>query len=139
MAEDRGASGERDLGRLLAHLDPDLYDIDYVFTTAAEAAYGDLGDLSWFAAIQEPEGLTLILHRDDADAAGLPYETVFRRITLGVHSSLEAVGLTAAVASRLEEEGISANMVAGYYHDHVFVPAADAERALAALRALGAG
>ncbi len=58
------------------------------------------------------------------------------RITLNVHSALEAVGLTAAVATALTREGISANVVAAYYHDHIFVPEVDAERALEALRAL---
>jgi hypothetical protein len=54
-------------------------------------------------------------------------------ITLNVHSSLEAIGLTAAVAGRLALHGISANVVAAYYHDHIFVPTADAERAVVVL------
>jgi len=57
-------------------------------------------------------------------------------ITLDIHSSLEAVGLTAAFATALGNEGISANVVAAYYHDHIFVPAVDAGRAVAALQAL---
>jgi len=59
-----------------------------------------------------------------------------RQITLTVHSSLEAVGLTAAFATELTRHGISANVVAGYYHDHIFVGAGDAERAVAALQGL---
>ena len=59
-----------------------------------------------------------------------------KRIILEVHSSLEAVGLTASVASALAEAGISANVVAAYYHDHIFVPKASADRALAVLQAL---
>jgi hypothetical protein len=59
-----------------------------------------------------------------------------RMITLTVHSSLAAVGLTAAFSARLAREGIGANVVAAFHHDHIFVPAADAERALAALKAL---
>jgi hypothetical protein len=61
-----------------------------------------------------------------------------RQITLKVHSSLEAVGLTAAFSRALTEAGISANVVAAYYHDHIFVPATDAERAIEALRQLSA-
>ena len=53
-----------------------------------------------------------------------------------VHSSLAAVGLTAAVAAALADHGISANVVAAFYHDHIFVPAERAEEALAALRAI---
>jgi hypothetical protein len=60
-------------------------------------------------------------------------------ISLDVHSSLEAVGLTAAFATALGNEGISANVIAAYYHDHIFVPTADAERAVAALKALSGG
>ena len=54
--------------------------------------------------------------------------------SLMIHSSLDAVGLTAAVASRLADHGISANVVAGYYHDHIFVPVEAAEQALGALK-----
>ena len=57
-------------------------------------------------------------------------------ITLDVHSSLEAVGLTAAVSAALAEENISCNVVAAYYHDHLFVPVADAERAMETLMRL---
>jgi hypothetical protein len=56
-----------------------------------------------------------------------------------MHSSLEAVGLTAAVATALAARGIAANVIAGARHDHVFVPAARADDALAALRDLAAG
>jgi hypothetical protein len=82
--------------------------------------------------------LTLIVPLEAARQAGLPTEPAMRMITLDVHSSLEAVGLTAAFATALGSKGISANVVAAYYHDHIFVPAADAERAVAVLRALSA-
>ena len=88
------------------------------------------------AAIVETEGLTLVLPRTRADAAGLGYDSVFRRITLEVHSSLDAVGLTAAFSAALTEQGISANVVAGYFHDHLFVQADAAGHAIAALEAL---
>lgn len=80
--------------------------------------------------------MTLIVPQHEADAADLSYEGVYRAITLTVHSSLSAVGLTAAVASTLADHGISANVVAAYYHDHVFVPADGAEAAVSALKAL---
>jgi hypothetical protein len=71
--------------------------------------------------------------------AGLAYEGAYRQVTLTVHSSLAAVGLTAAVSRALADAGIACNMVAGYYHDHAFVPEADAGAALAALARLSAG
>jgi uncharacterized protein len=128
-------AGETDLGRLLASLTPALEAGDFVFTTTTGEPPAGLAPLATF---REPEGITLILDRASARAAGLAFEGVYRQITLQVHSSLEAVGLTAAVATRLAAEGISANVVAAYHHDHIFVPERDAERALAALVALSA-
>ena len=60
-------------------------------------------------------------------------------ITLRIHSSLAAVGLTAAVSGALAAEGISANMIAGFHHDHILLPAADADRALDILKGLSRG
>jgi len=78
----------------------------------------------------------LILPRERADAAGLPYTAVFRKVTLSVHSSLEAVGFLAAITRHLADHGLSVNAVSAYYHDHLFVPAARAEEAVALLQAL---
>ena len=74
-----------------------------------------------------------MIPRDRADKEGISYQSIFKRITLNIYSSLEAVGLTAAVSTLLAEPGISANMIAAYYHDHIFVSAADAERTVALL------
>lgn len=88
------------------------------------------------ATFIESEGLTLVLTKDKADESGLNYEGIFRQITLAVHSSLQAVGLTAAVSTKLTAKGISANVIAAYYYDHVFVPSDKAEAALRALKEL---
>ena len=82
------------------------------------------------ASFREEEGLSLILADDVARAEGIASDLPMKRITLSVHSALDGVGLTAAVATVLAENGIACNMVAGYHHDHAFVPAADAERAV---------
>jgi hypothetical protein len=129
-------SGERDLETLLSTLSPRLAREEYVFCTFADACYGDHADLEPLAAVGEAEGLTLIVPRSAADARGLAYEAVFRRITLKVHSSLDAIGLTAAFSAELTRHGISANVIAGYYHDHILVQAELAARALAALQEL---
>jgi hypothetical protein len=86
------------------------------------------------ATFREAEGLTLVLDKTDADLAGLSYDSLFSMITLTVHSSLDAVGLTAAVATKLAKYEISANVIAAYYHDHIFVQQDKAEQALAALQ-----
>ncbi|AMJ64867.1 ACT domain-containing protein [Hymenobacter sp. PAMC 26628] len=129
------APGETDLARLLATMQPALHPGDYVFCVAGAGAPVPAGALGWF---REAEGVTLILPRADADAYGFAYEYVAAWLTLTVHSSLAAVGLTAAVAEALTRENISCNVVATYYHDHLFVARADADRALGALRALSA-
>ena len=129
----RRMSGERDLARLLARLAPRLDPTPWVFVALALPLPGGLDPLMIF---REDEGTTCILPAADARRLGLPDEPVFRRITLSVHSSLEAIGLTAAVASALTAGGISANVVAAFHHDHLFVPADRAEDAMACLQAL---
>ena len=57
-------------------------------------------------------------------------------ITLRVHSDRHAVGLTAAFATALGQAGISCNVVAAAYHDHLFVAADAADRAVAVLQEL---
>ena len=129
-------TAETDLGRLLATLSPELTPQEYVFVTFADAHYGDHGVLQPLASMQEDEGLSLIVPRTKADAHQVTYQDVFRCITLKVHSSLAAVGLTAAFARVLTAQGISANVVAGFHHDHIFVPPNQADEAMQALLAL---
>ena len=123
-------SGETNLKKLLESLSPNLLEGKYVFCTLPDGAYGDLADAAPIASFTEPEGLTLVLLKEAAERHNLLYQSVFRCITLRVHSSLEAVGLTAAVSGKLSENGISANIIAAYFHDHVFVPSHSAEKAL---------
>jgi hypothetical protein len=129
-------SGECDLRTLLRSLSPVLREEKVVFCSFAGARYGDHADLEPIAAIQEAEGLTLVIPQAKADAHRLTYDSVFCGITLQVHSSLDAVGLTAAIAHQLTAFNISANVIAGYFHDHIFVPCDQAETAIAALHTL---
>lgn len=122
-------SGERDLAKLLASLEPRLRPGRYVFVSVDRVP----GGADPVVTVAEDEGVTLVLDQDRADQLALAYDFVAAWITLQVHSALDAVGLTAAVAGRLAEAGISCNMVAGYYHDHLFIPHGDGERALALL------
>ena len=115
---------------------PIVHDGVYVFASVSLSF--DVAALLPVATIQEPEGLTVIVEEARARQANLT--VLFRAawITLSVHSDLQAVGLTAAFSSVLAQAGISCNVVAGAYHDHLFVPVEAAERALAALCALQA-
>lgn len=127
-------TGETDLATLLASLSPRRDDTEWVFATVQKADATLLSPHA-IASFREEEGLTLVLPQSetgDLDHVSAP----MIRIILEVHSSLEAVGLTAAVAGALASKGISANIVAAYYHDHIFVPKASAEKALAILQAL---
>jgi hypothetical protein len=100
---------------------PRLIDRPYAFRTLepGEVPPGDA-----FALVREDEATTVVV-QDDGGA--------WARISLTVHSSLEAVGLTAAFARALAEAGISANVIAGWHHDHILVPWARRHDALAAL------
>ncbi|QDE33198.1 ACT domain-containing protein [Shewanella polaris] len=124
--------GETNLTALLASMSPLLLDEEYVFCSV-QGQYGDYQNLLPLATFRESEGLTLVLTKAAAIEGGLPFESVFKGITLTVHSSLDAVGLTAAVANKLTEKGISANVIAAYYHDHIFVQTEKAALAIEAL------
>jgi len=123
----------RDLATLLDSLDPCLEAGEYVFCHVDGLVPDGVAPIATF---REEEGLSLILERSVADRVGFAYESSFARITLKVHSSLDAVGLTAAVATALAEAGIAANVVAAFHHDHLFVPNEKGGAALAILKGL---
>lgn len=126
-------SGIVELEELLSSMRPEIKSGEFVFC----AVEGDLIDyvhLNPISTFIELEGLTLVLAKSVADEAGIEYESVFKQITLTIHSSLDAVGLTAEFAKKLTSKGISANVIAGYYHDHIFVHTEKAQQALEALQ-----
>jgi hypothetical protein len=129
-------AGEIDLKKLLANLVPLLDSREYVFCSFKDSDYGDYAELKPIASFIEAEGLTLVMAKDSADKEGISYQGTYKRITLNIYSSLDAVGLTAAVSTLLAKQGISANMIAAYYHDHIFVKTDHAERALALLQSV---
>ncbi|MEU6589626.1 ACT domain-containing protein [Streptomyces sp. NPDC046881] len=126
-------TGETDLRTLLSDMRPELNPGRYVFTMAEG---GVPSGVSPVVTVAEQEGLTLVVPQADADAAGMAYDYVAGWITLRVHSALDAVGLTAAVARALADAGLSCNVVAGFHHDHLFVPYEQAEQAVQVLRRL---
>lgn len=123
----------RDRARMIAGMAPSLDAETYVFCSC-DAAFGAAYRDAALGSFREAEGVTLILAERDARRAGFPVDAPMRRITLQVPSALDGVGLTAAVAGALAEADVPCNMVAAYHHDHVFVPAADADRALDILK-----
>ncbi|HCE4573752.1 TPA: ACT domain-containing protein [Vibrio parahaemolyticus] len=130
-------SGITDLDELLRSMRPKLLQAEFVFCTVS-GSLEEYCKLNPVATFLESEGLTLVLEKSVAEKAGLFFEGSYSQITLTVHSSLEAVGLTAAVATKLASKGISANVIAAYYHDHVFVQTSKAEAAISALEEFSA-
>ena len=129
--------GETNLQKLLGSMSPELVPGIFVFATVPQGTEKPAG-INPVMIFSEREGDTLILLQDEARAAELPSAFRSRMITLNVHSSLEAVGFLAAITARLAAAGMGVNPVSGYFHDHLFVPADRAEKAMAILQALAA-
>ncbi|TGN96075.1 ACT domain-containing protein [Burkholderia sp. USMB20] len=125
---------ENDLTILLRTLQPELHRGAFAFVALPAAMEISLSET--IATFREAEGVTVVV--DEATAARRGWPVLFRAawITLTVHSDLAAVGLTAAFARALGEAGISCNVMAAAYHDHIFVPFDDGPRAVDALVAL---
>ena len=124
----------KDLSRLIKNLSPDLHEGEYVFCVVPKDV--DIYSIKTVATFTEDEGTTMVLKKEDADCLNLKYQTVMSWITLKVYSSLEAVGLTAVVSDALAKNNISCNVIAAYYHDHIFVQKGDAIRAMHILNEL---
>ena len=130
-------SGIVDIKVLLKDMRPVLDNTDYVFCTKKCFELNEeIMLLNPIGTFLESEGMTVIISKVKADENNLSYESIFNKITLEIHSSLDAVGLTAAFSKQLTEHNISANVVAGYYHDHIFVPKEKAHLAIEALEKL---
>ncbi|EMC96852.1 hypothetical protein BAUCODRAFT_24547 [Baudoinia panamericana UAMH 10762] len=136
------APGEMSLNKLISSMNASLSPPTYVFLTLP-SNNGDTLLQSLRRAemlFREDEGWTVIMTQEDAESIGLISNDTFRcrKITLNVHSSLDAVGFIAAVATRLASLGMGVNPVSGYYHDHLFVPVGKEDAAMSELRAMAA-
>jgi hypothetical protein len=128
-------SGEAALGTLLREMQPMLCSDPYTFCVIQHRA--DLPpQLRVFATVHEEEGITIIAPEIDVIQSGLSGSGSWARISLNIHSALSAVGLTAAVSGALAAVGISANVLAGHYHDHLFVPWKRRQQAFSVLKQL---
>jgi hypothetical protein len=127
-------TGEKNLEKLLKSMKPYCNEGDYVFCTVKDFGEINLNRVLMF--FREKEAITVIIKKELADNLHLPYSFVASWISLDVHSSLEAVGLTAAFSNALAVQGISCNVVAAFYHDHIFVAKNDRDKALKILESL---
>lgn len=124
-------AGLTNLHEILGALRPSVRQGSFVYVTSPTPPEVDA-----HARIVEDEGVTLVLDQAVADDHGLEYEGVFGWITLQAHTSLEAVGITAAVSTALARVGISCNVLAGFYHDHLLVPVDHVDEAVDVLGGL---
>lgn len=124
--------GESNLSKLIKNMTPKLNPGEFVFSTVTDPSRIDRKDTVF--EFKESEGVTIVLEKSKADKLELSYEYVASWITLMIHSSLEAVGLTAAFSTALAKHNISCNVVAGYYHDHIFVDTKDANKVISVLK-----
>jgi hypothetical protein len=123
----------REISAMIASLRPNLTQDRFIFCSFANPDLASEYAIDAIGMFVECEGLSLIVPEHVAQSRGLDCSSPMRMITLAVHSALDGVGLTAAVAGELTGLNIACNVVAAYHHDHIFVPAADADRALQAL------
>ena len=126
---------ERDLSALLQNMKPELRPGIFVFCTIPtdQSISAALTPLLTF---REQEGTTLVISREEAEAAALLYAFASRLITLRVRSALDAVGFLATITARLAAAGISVNAVSAFHHDHLFVPADKSDEVMAILQDL---
>ena len=126
--------GEQDLQKLLKTLSAKLVEGVHVFVTLPDNQVP--ADLRPRMLFREGEGTTLILLKSEAETAGLDHAFACRMITLDVHSSLDAVGFIARIATELAAHGLAVNPVSAFHHDHLFVPEERAQEALQLLEHL---
>ena len=126
-------AGETDLARMIASLEPIVREGEFVVVSLT-----DEPEVACQAVIREGEGVTVVIERGVADEHGWPYDFVAGWVTLQVHSALEAVGLTAAVSTALTAEGVSCNVLAGFFHAPRLVPIARVDDTLRVLHELSA-
>ncbi len=122
-------TGETNLDKLIKNMQPVLEEEELVFCTLPPEQAEDYLLICQGYYI-EREGVTVIISRHLAEINKLPFELVFKRITLNVHSSLAAVGFLARITEVLAAQGLSVNVVSAYYHDHLYLQAHQAEDAL---------
>jgi len=127
-------TGKTNLEDIVKEMNPILNNGEYVFVSVKDVS--KIKREETICEFKEKEGTAIIIEKSRADELNLKYEFVASWITLEVHSSLEAVGLTALFSQELAKHEILCNVIAGYFHDHIFVDTKNAEKAISVLHQL---
>ncbi len=125
---------EKNLKKLLRGMTPKLNNGEYVFVSVQD--FREIDRNITICEFKEKEGITIVIEKYMADELNYTYDFIASWITLMIHSSLEAVGLTAIFSTELAKNNISCNVIAGYYHDHIFVDIKDSDKAIRVLKQL---
>lgn len=127
-------TGQTNLQEVLNSMQVSCDDVEYGFAVVEPTTLIAVSEL--LGTFNEPEGLTLIATKDYLEKMSITCEGPFAKLTIDIHTSLELVGLTAVLATKLAESEVSANVVAAFYHDHVFVQYSLRQKAIDALHSL---
>ena len=125
-----------ELKDILGNLKPRILEGSFVFTTSNDELVHLMKTFKPIATFREEEGITLVLSKDEADKFNIKYDSLFRCISLGVHSSLNSYGLISSISRELTKKKISSNVFSGFYHDHIFVQADLADPAIQVINSL---
>lgn len=127
-------SGEQNLKKIIKAMTPKLNGGEYVFVSVMDVS--KINRNITICEFKEKEGITVILEKNKADELNYSYDFIASWITLQIHSSLDSVGLTAVFSTELAKNNISCNVIAGYYHDHIFVDKNKSDKAIEILKEL---